>query len=177
MSVQAHPTEIAALRARIRDAGEATDRLRMLLGLAGFELIAIALGLGVALTVHPLQLWEVLVAAGGGGAAGYLVRYPLAAGYRCARRRQLRRHLAALPASGRAQLLLSLQNEPVADTRKLIGPFLQELGLPTEAAPAGFEPARGNEGVPPTSDNPAADRGRLADPTPTENGDGRRLRP
>jgi hypothetical protein len=120
---------IAALRDRIKAAGENTDRLRMLLGMVGFEVLAAGLGLGVALSVRPVRFWQILAATGAGGLAGFLVRYPIAAGYRWLQRLRIRHDLIRLTADQRSALLLLLEDEPLADTQKLMAPFRREFDL------------------------------------------------
>lgn len=115
--------DITALRERIRAAAEGTERARLLLGLAGFEVLAAGLGGAVALGVRHVQFWEILAATAAGGLAGFLLRYPLAAGYRWLQHRRLRRQLAALPAERRAALLDLLEDEPLPDT----APYRRDL--------------------------------------------------
>src|SRR3954468_20760961 len=118
-------TDLSRLHAVIRAAGESTDRVSLLLGLAGCELLAIGLGLAVAFELRPLQLWQVLTAAGAGGLTGFLLRFPVAAGFRRRHHRALRRRLAILPEDHRTALLLSLAGDSRAATRRLVAPLLR----------------------------------------------------
>jgi hypothetical protein len=60
----------------------------------------------------------------------------------------MRRVLASLSPENRAAVLLPLQRETSADTRKIVAPLLGEFGLPTDVAPAAAPDARGDEASP-----------------------------
>ena len=95
--------------------------------------VALALALGVIWLVLPLSA---------------LIALALAMGYRYINRLRLARRIAVLASSSRVAVFLPLRAERLGDTRKIIAPLLQELGLPSELSPSSAPNARGDEASP-----------------------------
>src|SRR5262249_57229337 len=56
--------------------------------------------------------------------------------------------LESLPLDDRARVLSSLEQEPLADTRRIVRALKRRCALPTELAPANLRDSRGDEAMP-----------------------------
>ena len=133
--------QIAALREEIREAGNATDRLRFGIGVFLLLSLVSVLGLGAR---GPLWL---LAGAGCMVLVPLVVALPAASAYREARRRRLRKAIEHLTMAERAELLSPLRRDPARDTQRLAASFAREFGILTELAPAPPPDGRGDEAV------------------------------
>jgi hypothetical protein len=146
---------VAALQDQIRRAGSVTRRLRVRLGGAVLALMLLPSLFALVFVVAPGPgpvYWVAIVLLGllcslpGGFLYAALISLPVAGGYRCLRRAQLRRLLKQLPPGEAAAVLTPLQAEADGDTRKLVAPLLRQLRREgTEIVPAAMPDGRGDE--------------------------------
>lgn len=134
--------DLAALRAEIVEAGEATRDLR--------RVACLYFGLPVALPVFFLALLagDLGCFAAGVAAAGLFggsIALPWAWIYRARCRAEIRRVVARLPAERRLEVVMPLQRSRCGDARRIAAGICRELRCTTEVVPAAAPTVRGAE--------------------------------
>jgi hypothetical protein len=139
--------QIAALREAIRRAGWVTHRLRLFAVIGVSFPFALIAALGTLLSGWGTAL-EYITYAGAAALVSAEIALPAGAFSRWVRRRRIRGWLADLPPGQMADVLTSLRNDRLGDTRKLAAGLRRDFGLRRELAPATAPEARGDEPSP-----------------------------
>jgi hypothetical protein len=157
MMTEASQEQIAALRERIRRAGQTTLQVRttLLVGVVlAFILCTVPWFVQGILTgrLQGSAFGWVLLGIFVSGVAGLCVAVPwvcpVAMLYRDVRRDQLRQCLGELSPEAQRQVLEPLRSIAEGDTRKLLDSLTCDLRLPSELTPSGAPTGRGDEPTP-----------------------------